>query len=138
MGYVAKIGPGVTGFAVGDRVAAGGFATLRNVAVDRAYKLPESELADQFWDCRTGLLRGDRAGSLSLAPGRQSGAHRLRVLMGLMLLPRVVAFLCLRGGGARHRQDQGLTWLWSWARPKSTTWPTKMSHNWPQLKARRL
>ena len=49
MGYVTKVGPGVAGYAEGDRVAAGGFATVRNVSVDRAYKLPESDLADQFW-----------------------------------------------------------------------------------------
>ncbi len=49
MGVVRKIGPGVAGIEVGDRVAGGGFATVRNVPVDRAYKLPHSDLADEFW-----------------------------------------------------------------------------------------
>ena len=49
MGFVSKIGPGVTGFAVGDRVAAGGFATVRNVPAARAYKIPDSDLADEYW-----------------------------------------------------------------------------------------
>ncbi len=49
MGIVNKIGPGVTGFEIGDRVAGGGFATVRNVAAERVYKLPDSQLADEFW-----------------------------------------------------------------------------------------
>jgi threonine dehydrogenase-like Zn-dependent dehydrogenase len=49
MGIVSNIGPGVTGFEVGDRVAGGGFATVRNVPADRAYKLPDSDLADELW-----------------------------------------------------------------------------------------
>ena len=49
MGFVSRIGPGVTGFAVGDRVAAGGFATVRNVPAARAYKIPDSDLADEYW-----------------------------------------------------------------------------------------
>jgi threonine dehydrogenase-like Zn-dependent dehydrogenase len=49
MGYVVKVGPNVTGFKEGDRVAGGGFATLRNLPATRAYKLPESGLADNYW-----------------------------------------------------------------------------------------
>ena len=49
VGYVAKVGPGVTGFEKGDRVAGGGFATVRNIPAGRAYKIPESPLADEFW-----------------------------------------------------------------------------------------
>lgn len=49
LGYVSQVGPGVTGFKVGDRVAGGGFASVRNLAVDRVYKIPESDLADEHW-----------------------------------------------------------------------------------------
>ena len=49
VGIVSKVGPGVTTFQEGDRVAGGGFATVRNLPVERAYKIPESDLADQFW-----------------------------------------------------------------------------------------
>ena len=49
MGHVTKVGPGVTGFKEGDRVAGGGFATLRNIPADRAYKIPDSDLADEYW-----------------------------------------------------------------------------------------
>jgi len=49
MGFVSKIGPGVAGFETGDRVAAGGFATVRNVPAQRVYKLPDSPLADELW-----------------------------------------------------------------------------------------
>lgn len=49
IGYVTAIGPGATGFEVGDRVAAGGFFTLQNVSADRAYLLPKSDLADEYW-----------------------------------------------------------------------------------------
>ncbi len=49
VGYVAKVGKGVSGLAEGDRVAGGGFATRRNLAADRVYKVPDSPLADEFW-----------------------------------------------------------------------------------------
>lgn len=49
VGIVRKVGAGVTGFAEGDRVAGGGFASVRNLPVERAYKIPDSDLADQFW-----------------------------------------------------------------------------------------
>jgi threonine dehydrogenase-like Zn-dependent dehydrogenase len=49
VGYVVKVGPGVTGYREGDRVAGGGFATVRNISVDRAYKIPPSDLDDPFW-----------------------------------------------------------------------------------------
>jgi len=49
VGYVTKVGPGVTAFQEGDRVAGGGFATLRNLPVSRAYSIPESPLPDEQW-----------------------------------------------------------------------------------------
>jgi threonine dehydrogenase-like Zn-dependent dehydrogenase len=39
----------VTGFKEGDRVAGGGFATRRNLPANRAYKIPDSDLADEYW-----------------------------------------------------------------------------------------
>jgi threonine dehydrogenase-like Zn-dependent dehydrogenase len=39
----------VTGLKEGDRVAGGGFATLRNLPAGRVYKIPESDLDDQHW-----------------------------------------------------------------------------------------
>lgn len=49
VGYVAKVGQGVRGLAEGDRVAGGGFATVRNLSAERVYRLPDSPLADEFW-----------------------------------------------------------------------------------------
>jgi threonine dehydrogenase-like Zn-dependent dehydrogenase len=49
MGHVIKVGCGVTGIKEGDRVAGGGFATLRNIAAGNVYKIPDSSLADEFW-----------------------------------------------------------------------------------------
>jgi threonine dehydrogenase-like Zn-dependent dehydrogenase len=50
MGHVVKVGRGVTGLKEGDRVAGGGFATLRNLPASSVYKIPESnKLADEFW-----------------------------------------------------------------------------------------
>ena len=49
VGYVAKVGRKVQGLKEGDRIAGGGFATLRNLAATNVYKIPESSLADQYW-----------------------------------------------------------------------------------------
>jgi threonine dehydrogenase-like Zn-dependent dehydrogenase len=49
MGYVVKVGRAVEGLREGDRVAGGGFATLRNLSAQKVYKLPDSSLADEFW-----------------------------------------------------------------------------------------
>ncbi len=49
VGYVAKIGAGVTGFKEGDRVAGGGFANVRNLSSQRVFKIPESDLPDEYW-----------------------------------------------------------------------------------------
>ena len=49
IGYVAKLGAGVTGIEVGQRVAGGGFGRLRNLPAHRVYKIPDSPLADQHW-----------------------------------------------------------------------------------------
>jgi threonine dehydrogenase-like Zn-dependent dehydrogenase len=49
MGHVVKVGKNVTGLKEGDRVAGGGFATLRNLPASSVYKIPESNLADEYW-----------------------------------------------------------------------------------------
>lgn len=49
VGYVAKVGRAVKGLKEGDRVAGGGFATVRNLVAERVYKIPDSSLADEHW-----------------------------------------------------------------------------------------
>lgn len=49
VGYVARVGAGVEGIEVGQRVAGGGFARLRNVPAARIYALPDSKLEDVHW-----------------------------------------------------------------------------------------
>lgn len=49
LGYVVKVGRAVKGLREGDRVAGGGFATLRNLPAARVYAIPESDLADEHW-----------------------------------------------------------------------------------------
>jgi threonine dehydrogenase-like Zn-dependent dehydrogenase len=46
---VVKVGKNVRDLKEGDRVAGGGFATLRNLSAQQVYKLPESRLADEYW-----------------------------------------------------------------------------------------
>jgi threonine dehydrogenase-like Zn-dependent dehydrogenase len=49
VGYVSKVGDEVSGLREGDRVAGGGFATIRNLNAARAFKIPESDLPDEYW-----------------------------------------------------------------------------------------
>jgi threonine dehydrogenase-like Zn-dependent dehydrogenase len=49
MGRVVKVGRNVTGLKEGDRIAGGGFATLRNLEAKSVYKIPESSLEDEYW-----------------------------------------------------------------------------------------
>ena len=49
VGYVTKLGPGVTGVEIGQRVAGGGFGRYRNAPARTLYKIPDSNLADQHW-----------------------------------------------------------------------------------------
>ena len=89
VGYIAKLGKGVTGFKEGDRVAGGGFATLRNLSSQRVYKIPDSPLADEHWivepvscavtgldHCR--LRAGDRVAVIG------TGFMGLLILQGLL------------------------------------------------------
>jgi threonine dehydrogenase-like Zn-dependent dehydrogenase len=49
LGYVRKVGPGVKGFREGDKVACGGFQTLKNVGAESVHKIPDSDIPDEFW-----------------------------------------------------------------------------------------
>ncbi len=49
IGYVTKLGDGVRDIKIGDRVAGGGFAKVRNTPTKRLYKIPDSNLADHHW-----------------------------------------------------------------------------------------
>jgi len=49
VGYVAQLGPGVEGVEVGQRVAGGGFARLRNMPLSRLHSIPDSPLEDCHW-----------------------------------------------------------------------------------------
>jgi len=49
VGVVAKVGRDVTTLKEGDRVAGGGFQTVRNDAPARLHKIPESDLPDEHW-----------------------------------------------------------------------------------------
>jgi threonine dehydrogenase-like Zn-dependent dehydrogenase len=49
IGVVVKVGPLVQGWAEGDRVVGGGFASLANLMASRLYRLPESSLPDTLW-----------------------------------------------------------------------------------------
>lgn len=80
------------GLKEGDRIAGGGFATLRNLAATNVYKIPESSLADQYWivepvscaitgidHCR--IKAGDRIAVIG------SGFMGLLILQGLRHAP---------------------------------------------------
>lgn len=49
IGYVTKLGPGVEGIAIGQRVCGGGFGRLRNAPAHSLYKIPDSNMADEHW-----------------------------------------------------------------------------------------
>ena len=49
VGYVTKLGDGVRGIEIGQRVAGGGFGRVRNAPVRSLYKIPDSNLGDQHW-----------------------------------------------------------------------------------------
>ena len=91
IGYVAQLGAGVRGFDVGQRVAGGGFARLRNAPASRVYPIPDSDLPDHHWIVEpvscvvTGMdLSGLRAGERLAMVGCG--------FMGLMMLQGLAGF----------------------------------------------
>ena len=91
IGYVAQVGAGVRGFDVGQRVAGGGFARLRNAPASRVYPIPDSNLPDHHWIVEpvscvvTGMdLCGLRAGERLAMVGCG--------FMGLMMLQGLAGF----------------------------------------------
>ena len=79
VGYVSKIGAEVTGVKEGDRVAGGGFATVRNLSAERLYKIPESEKPDQYWIVEPVSCGGHGSRSLPDPRWGSGCCRRLRV-----------------------------------------------------------
>jgi threonine dehydrogenase-like Zn-dependent dehydrogenase len=99
VGYVRKIGKDVKGFKEGDRVAGGGFATLRNLSVDRIYKLPESDLADEYWIVEPVSCAVTGLDHCQLRPGDRvavvgCGFMGLLILQGLLHSPLDQLVVC--------------------------------------------
>lgn len=103
-GVVKAVGPGVAGFAVGDRVFGrapnrGGFADEAVVAADSSWKIPEG----QGWECGMGIMnyatsllalrdRGDlKAGETLLVLGASGGVGVTAIELGKMMGARVIA-----------------------------------------------
>ncbi len=89
VGYVSKVGRNVKNLKEGDRVAGGGFATLRNLPVERLYKIPDSPLADEFWVVEPVSCAVTGLDNCRLQPGSRvavigSGFMGLLILQGLV------------------------------------------------------
>ncbi len=92
VGYVAKIGAGVTGFKEGDRVAGGGFANVRNLSVQRVFKIPESDLPDEYWIVEPVSCAVTGIDHCQIQPGNRivlvgCGFMGLLILQGLLRYP---------------------------------------------------
>ena len=92
VGYVAKIGAGVTGFKEGDRVAGGGFANVRNLSAQRVFKIPESDLPDEYWIVEPVSCAVTGIDHCQIQPGNRivvvgCGFMGLLILQGLLRYP---------------------------------------------------
>ena len=92
VGYVAKIGAGVTGFKEGDRVAGGGFANVRNLSTQRVFKIPESDLPDEYWIVEPVSCAVTGIDHCQIQPGNRivvvgCGFMGLLILQGLLRYP---------------------------------------------------
>ena len=92
IGYVAKIGAGVTDFKEGDRVAGGGFANVRNLSAQRVFKIPESDLPDEYWIVEPVSCAVTGIDHCQIQPGNRivvvgCGFMGLLILQGLLRYP---------------------------------------------------
>ena len=92
VGYIAKIGAGVTGFKEGDRVAGGGFANVRNLSAQRVFKIPESDLPDEYWIVEPVSCAVTGIDHCQIQPGNRivvvgCGFMGLLILQGLLRYP---------------------------------------------------
>ena len=92
VGYVAKIGAGVTGFKEGDRVAGGGFANIRNLSAQRVFKIPKSDLPDEYWIVEPVSCAVTGIDHCQIQPGNRivvigCGFMGLLILQGLLRYP---------------------------------------------------
>ncbi len=92
VGYVAKIGAGVTDFKEGDRVAGGGFANVRNLSTQRVFKIPESDLPDEYWIVEPVSCAVTGIDHCQIQPGNRimlvgCGFMGLLILQGLLRYP---------------------------------------------------
>ena len=92
VGYVAKIGAGVMGFKEGDRVAGGGFANVRNLSAQRVFKIPESDLPDEYWIVEPVSCAVTGIDHCQIQPGNRivvvgCGFMGLLILQGLLRYP---------------------------------------------------
>lgn len=92
-GRIVAVGPGVDGFAVGDRVGSvsgiGSYATHRIVAADRLVRIPEGIAAE---DAAAMMLKGMTAcylaeDTIGLAPGQVALVHAAAGGVGSVLAP---------------------------------------------------
>ncbi|WP_242126909.1 quinone oxidoreductase [Sphingobium sp. Sx8-8] len=92
-GHVAAVGPGVTGFAVGDRVGCvsgmGSYATHRIVPADRAVKIPDGISTE---DAAAMMLKGMTAcylaeDTIALEAGQAALVHAAAGGVGSVLVP---------------------------------------------------
>ena len=92
VGYIAKIGADVRGFKEGDRVAGGGFANVRNLSAQRVFKIPESDLPDEYWIVEPVSCAVTGIDHCQIQPGNRivlvgCGFMGLLILQGLLRYP---------------------------------------------------
>lgn len=92
VGYVAKVGRGVQGLKEGDRVAGGGFASLRNLPAGRVYAIPPSDLPDKHWIVEPASCAVTGLDHCRVRPGDRvavigTGFMGLLILQGLLHAP---------------------------------------------------
>jgi L-iditol 2-dehydrogenase len=92
VGYVVNVGRGVQGIKEGDRVAGGGFATVRNLKASKVYVLPSSNLPDEHWIVEPASCAVTGLDHCRIRPGDRvavivTGFMGLLILQGLLRMP---------------------------------------------------